>query len=136
MTKSIPMLIIYFLFISSQASAFEIALNSHALTSPVLDAKEAYGRGNTEWVGIKLAEGFLLPGIKPERQEPMRKRYGVRTLNRQPFKDPKQAVNDKSMSQQDIRQLYKLKRYANRYNLTIMKLIKAEKLEQQRRYQY
>ena len=139
MTKSIPMLIIYCLFISSQVSAFESTfestLNSHALTSPVLDAKEAYSRGNIELVGIELTEGFLLPGIRPERQESMRKLHRVRLLNRQPLKDPKQVVNDQSISQQDIRTLYKLKRYANRYNLTIIKLIKAAKLEQQR-YRY
>jgi hypothetical protein len=66
------MLIIYCLFISRQVSAFEStfesALNSHALTNPVLDAKEAYGRGNTELVDIELTEGFLLPGIKLEQQ--------------------------------------------------------------------
>jgi hypothetical protein len=60
-TKSISRLIIYFLFINSQVSAFEStfdsALNSHALTSPVLDAKEAYSRGNTELVDIELTEG-------------------------------------------------------------------------------
>jgi hypothetical protein len=38
------------------------------------------------------------------------------------------VVNDQPMSPQDIRTLYKFKRYANRYNLTIMKLIKAESL--------
>jgi hypothetical protein len=138
-TKSIPMLIIYCLFISSQVSAFEStfesALSRHALTSPVLDAKEAYSRGNTELVGIELTESFLLPGIRPERQESMRKLHRVRTLNRQPFKDPKQVVDDQLISPQDIRTLYKFKRYANRYNLTIMKLIKAEKLKQQR-YRY
>jgi hypothetical protein len=138
--KSISMLIIYFLFISSQVSAFEStfdsALNRHALKSPVLDAKEAYSRGNTELVDIELTEGFLLPGIKPERQESMRKLHRVRTLNRQALKNPKKVVNDQPMSQQDIRTLYKFKRYANRYNLTIMKLVKVEKLEQQRRYRY
>jgi hypothetical protein len=133
-TTSIPMLIIYLLFISSQVSAFESAFES-ALTSPVLDAKEAYSHGNTELVGIELTKGFLLPGIKPARQEPMRKLHHVRTLNRQPFKDPKQLVNNSSMSHKNIRELYKFKRYANRYNLTIMKLIKAEKLKQQR-YRY
>ncbi|MGK0405704.1 MAG: hypothetical protein ACJAR6_001079 [Oleispira sp.] len=61
MTKLISMLIIYSLFISSQVSAFESTfdstLNSHALTSPVLDAKKAYSRDNTELVEIELTEG-------------------------------------------------------------------------------
>jgi hypothetical protein len=135
-TKSIFMLIIYFLFINSQVSAFESTLNSHALTSPVLDAKEAYSRGNTEFVGIELTDGFLLPGIRPEQQESIRTLHRVRTLNRHSLTDPKRVVNDQSISQKNIRTLYKFKRYANRYNLTIMKLIKAEKLEQQRRYRY
>jgi hypothetical protein len=140
MTKLISMLIIYSLFISSQVSAFESTfdstLNSHALTSPVLDAKKAYSRDNTELVEIELTEGFLLPGIKPERQESMRKLHRVRTLNRQPLKNPKKVAADQPVSPQDIRIMYKFKRYANRYNLTIMKLIKAKKLEQQRRYRY
>jgi len=131
--KLTPLLIIFFLLISMQVSAFEGALNSHALTSPVLDAKEAYARGNTDLVGIKLDKGLLLPGIKTEQQESIRKQHRVRALNRKALKDLKQA---QEMNKQDIRQLYKLKRYANRYNLTIMKLMKAEKLEQQRRYRY
>jgi hypothetical protein len=31
---------------------FSDKINLYALTSPVLDAKEAYSRGNTELVGI------------------------------------------------------------------------------------
>jgi hypothetical protein len=128
-----PLSIVFFWLVSTRLFAFDVALNGHSLTSPVLDAKAAYARGNTDLVGIKLTEGVLLPGIKPERQESIRKQYRIRNLNRRALKDLKQAAD---MSKQDIRQLYKLKRYANRYNLTIMKLIKAEKLEQQRRYRY
>jgi hypothetical protein len=131
--KLTPILFFFFLLASLQASAFEIALNKHALTSPVLDAKAAYSRGNKNLVGIKVAEDVLLPGIKPERQASIRKQYRIRILNRhrRALKNTEENSSDK-----DIRELYKLKRYANRYNLTIMKLIKAEKLEQQGRYRY
>ena len=133
MRKLTPLLIIFFLLISTRILAFEIALNKHALTSPVLDAKAAYSRGNSELVAIKLDKGVLLPGIKPERQKSMRKQHRIRTLNRHGRVLKNLGQND---NKEDTRALYKLQRYANRYNLTILKLIKAEKLEHQRRYRY
>ncbi|MFT4764494.1 MAG: hypothetical protein ACI9OH_001588 [Oleispira sp.] len=133
MRKLTPLFIIFILLISTQVAAVEIARNKQGLTSPVLDAKEAYRRGNTDLVGIKLSDGMLLPGIKPERQEGIQKQHRVRILNRH---GPELNNLDPQADKQDMRELYKLKRYANRYNLTIMKLIKVEKLEHQSRYRY
>ncbi len=133
MTKLPSILIILILFISAQVAAVEIARNKQGLTSPVLDAKEAYRRGNKDLLGIKLSDGLLLPGIKAERQESIQKQHRIRILNRH---GPELNDLDPQADKQDMRELHKLKRYANRYNLTIMKLIKVEKLEHQSRYGY
>ena len=125
--KSTPMFVILFLLFSFPSMALEVALNN-TLASPVLDAKQAYSEGNLDLVGIQLDDGVILPGIKQEEQAKTRKQHSVRPLNRH-WRTLKNAGRDS-------RELYSLKRYANRYNLTMMKLIKSKKLEQQRRYRY
>lgn len=98
------------------------------LESPVLDAKHAYQKGIIEFVGIQLEQELLLPGIKAEEQGHIRTNYPIRPLNHH----WKTLAN----SEENPRRLYQFKRYANRYNLTINRLIKAEKLEQALRYRY
>ena len=110
--------------------------SSQRLTSPVLDAKEAYAQGDTRFLAIKLTGGqVLLPGVEVQEAEGIRNQYGIRQLNAHPLSDPGLAPEQKIRTDA-LRQFYKLKRYANRYNLILLKLIKAEKLEQQRRYRY
>jgi hypothetical protein len=99
-----------------------------SLTSPVIDAKQAYHNGIKEFVGIQLADELLLLGVKTNRQAEIRKKHMIRPLNHR--------WRTRDNLEQNPRRLYKLKRYANRYNLTIDKLLKAEELEQQRRYRY
>lgn len=110
--------------------------SNHRLTSPVLDAKEAYAQGNTRFLAIKLTGGqLLLPGVEVQKVEDIRNQYGIREINAHPLSDP--ALEPEQKIKTDaLRHFYKLKRYANRYNLVLLKLIKAEKLEQQRRYRY
>ncbi len=122
------MFVILFWVLSLPVIAFEAVMNGNALASPVLDAKEAYSRGNSDLVGIQLKEELLLPGIKPKDQERIRKQYSIRPLNRH-WRTLKNAGRD-------TRELHSLKRYANRYNLMIMKLVKEEKVEQNSRYRY
>jgi len=101
---------------------------SDAIANPVLDAKQAFHQGIKEFVGVQLAKEMLLPGIKAHRQTEIRKQYSIRPLNR----------NWRTLGniEQNPKRLYQLKRYANRYNLTIDRLIKQEKLEQKQRYRY
>lgn len=127
MRKSLPMFVILCLLFSFPSIALEVALNN-GLVSPALDAKQAYSKGNLDLVGIQLADGIILPGIRPEQEKKVRKRHRIRALNRH--------FRTLSGAAQDARELYSLKRYANRYNLTMMKLIKSKKLEQQQRYRY
>lgn len=127
MKKLIPLLLILMLM-SFPSKALQVAINSNKFASPVLDAKKAYQRGNTDLVGIQLEGELILPGIKPENQKRVRKAHRIRPLNRH--------WRTLDNSAQETRALYSLKRYANRYNLTIMKLIKAKKVEQQGRYRY
>jgi hypothetical protein len=126
--KSTSMFVILYLLCSLPAMAFEVAINSNALASPVLDAKKAHGQGNSDLVGILLSGKLTLPGIKPENQKRVREQHRIRSLNRY-LPSPRNP-------EQDIRALYNLKRYANRYNLMIMKLDKSKKLEQNSRYRY
>lgn len=128
MRKSIPMFVILLLLCSVPALAFDVAINSNALASPVLDAKNAHSRGNSDLVGILLAGKLTLPGVKLEDQKRVRKQYRIRSLNR--------YLPSRRKPEQDARALYNLKRYANRYNLMIMKLDKSKKLEQKSRYRY
>lgn len=105
-----------------------IAHAQRALVSPVLDAKQAFKQGKKEFVGIQLEKEMLLPGLKPIQQQHIRQQYSIRALNRR----WKTMINP----EQDPKRLYQLKRYANRYNLTMHKLIKQEKLEYVKRYRY
>jgi|MDSY01.1.fsa_nt_gb hypothetical protein len=98
------------------------------INSPVQDAKQAYSKGVIEFVGIQLQDELLLPGIKPELQKSIRQNYKIRSINRR--------WKTRPGIEQDPKRLFQLKRYANRYNLTIHKLLKAEKLEQKLRYRY
>jgi hypothetical protein len=99
-----------------------------AISNPVQDAKNAFAKGIIEFVGIQLKDELLVPGIKPELQQTLRNQYRIRALNRR----------WKTMPgiEQDPKRLFQLKRYANRFNLTIKKLLKAERLEQKLRYRY
>ncbi len=99
-----------------------------ALMSPVLDAKQAFEQGKKEFVGIQLEKEMLLPGIKPLQRQRIRQQYSVRSLNRRWKTMPN--------TEQDPKRLYQYKRYANRYNLTMIKLIKQQKLEHVQRYRY
>lgn len=121
------MFVILFLLFSLRSMALEVEFN-HGLVSPVLDAKHAYEQGDSDLVGIQLKEELLLPGIKAKDQERVRKHHRIRPLNRY-----WRTLNNVD---QGSREFYSLQRYANRYNLTMMKLIKSKKLEQQRRYRY
>lgn len=119
----IKYLILSFLLFSSVSLAQVEQINS-----PVQDAKQAYNQGIIEFVGIQLMDELLVPGIKPDLQQSIRKNYRIRALNRR----------WKTMAgiEEDPKRLFQLKRYANRYNLTIHKLLKTEKLEQKLRYRY
>jgi len=98
------------------------------LTSPVQDAKQAFHNGIKEFVGVQFEGKLLLPGIKADRQAEIRKLHIIRPLNRH--------WRTLDNLEQGSRRLYQLKRYANRYNLTIDKLLREEKLEQKQRYRY
>ena len=98
------------------------------INDPVQDAKQAYHNGIKEFVAIKLEKSLLLPGLKPEQEKVVRNQYAIRALNQRWQSDMK--------IEQDPRRMNQLKRYANRYNLMMIKLIKQEELDQQRQYQY
>ncbi|OUS40561.1 hypothetical protein A9R00_05370 [Oleispira antarctica] len=98
------------------------------INDPVQDAKQAYHNGIKEFVGIKLDQSLLLPGLKSKQEEMVREQYAIRALN--------QRWQTYSTIEQDPRRMNQLKRYANRYNLTMIRLIEKEQLEQQRQYRY
>ena len=98
------------------------------INDPVQDAKQAYHNGIKEFVGIKLEQELLMPGLKTSQKQAVRKYYFIRPLN--------QRWQTQSNIEQDPRRLHKLKRYANRYNLTMIKLVEQEQLDQRQRYRY
>lgn len=116
-------LIFSFLLMSSALHA-----QMEQISSPVQDAKQAFSKGVIEFVGIQLQDELLVPGIKPELQQSIRQNYKIRSINRR--------WKTRPGIEQDPQRLFQLKRYANRYNLTIHKLLKAERLEQKLRYRY
>lgn len=116
-------LIFSFLLMSSALHA-----QMEQISSPVQDAKQAFSKGVIEFVGIQLQDELLVPGIKPELQQSIRQNYKIRSINRR--------WKTRPGIEQDPQRLFQLKRYANRYNLTINKLLKAERLEQKLRYRY
>jgi hypothetical protein len=98
------------------------------INDPVQDAKQAYHNGIKEFVGIKLEQELLIPGLKSSQEQKVRKHYIIRSLN--------QRWQTQVNIEQDRRRMYQLKRYANRYNLTMIRLVEKEQLDQKRRYRY
>ena len=98
------------------------------INDPVQDAKQAYHHGIKEFVAITLEQSLLLPGLKAPQEQIVRKQYAIRSLNRRSQTD--------STIEQDPRRMNQLKRYANRYNLTMIRLVEQEQLDQQRQYRY
>lgn len=98
------------------------------INDPVQDAKQAYHHGIKEFVAITLEQSLLLPGLKASQEQIVRKQYAIRSLNRR--------SQTYATIEQDPRRMHQLKRYANRYNLTMIRLVEQEQLDQQRQYRY
>ena len=98
------------------------------INDPVQDAKQAFHNGIKEFVGIKLEKELLIVGLKAAQEQKVRTYYIIRPLNHRWKSQPN--------IEQDPRRLYQLKRYANRYNLTMIRLVEQEQLEQKQRYRY
>jgi hypothetical protein len=98
------------------------------INAPVQDAKQAFNNGIKEFVGIQLEKELLIVGLKAAQEQKVRTYYIIRPLN--------QRWKSQPNIEQDPRRLYQLKRYANRYNLTMIRLIEQEQLEQKQRYRY
>jgi hypothetical protein len=98
------------------------------INDPVQDAKQAYSNGIKEFVGITLEKGVLIPGLKTAQEALVRKSYIVRSLNHR--------WESFANIEDDPRRMYQLKRYANRYNMMMMKLIEQNELKQKRQYRY
>lgn len=98
------------------------------INDPVQDAKQSFNNEIKEFVGIKLEQEMLTPGLKPEQAEFARKYHRIRALNKR--------WRTEANIEEDPRRMNQLKRYANRYNLTMMKLVEQEQLDQKLRYRY
>lgn len=97
------------------------------INDPVQDAKQAHRNGIKEFVGIELANEVLLVGLSASEQEHVRAHYRIRPIN--------QRWASFANVEDDPKRLYKLKRYANRYNLMMMKLIKQDQ-PKKKQYRY
>ena len=98
------------------------------IANPTLDARELYDRGVREFVGIQLDSGMLVPGIEKEQRPEIEKQYKIRALNKR-WKTFSNIEHDKD-------RLHDLRIYANRFNITMWRLIEAEKNKPKRIYRY
>lgn len=98
------------------------------INDPVKDAKQSFHKGIKEFVGIKLEQEMLTPGLNASQEKTVRKDYRIRPLNKRWQSEPN--------IEQDPRRMNQLKRYANRYNLTMIRLVEQEQLDQKLRYRY
>jgi len=87
--------------------------------APTDDARQHYQQGQVAFVGIQLAEGLEIPGLKPAQQDVVRQQYEIRPLNRRwkTFANIEQQADE----------LGRLRSYAVRYNLMMWKLDRSPK---------
>lgn len=87
--------------------------------APTDDARLHYQQGQVAFVGIQLAEGLEIPGLKPAQQDVVRQQYEIRPLNRRwkTFANIEQQADE----------LGRLRSYAVRYNLMMWKLDRSPK---------
>lgn len=98
------------------------------LNSPVIDARENFEKGNIEFVGMQWQGQLLLPGIAEDKLEKVKSNSSINILN-------KDWVNTGDTDYVPGKE-HQVKRYVNRYNLMMEKLIKADEVKKSRRYQY
>jgi hypothetical protein len=122
MSKILSVLIIL-LALSPLAQAGRIAL-----ISPVIDARENFEKGNIEFVAMKWQGQLLLPGIETERQEEVKNNYSINIIN-------KNWGNTGDTDYVPGKE-HQVKRYVNRYNLMMEKLIKEDEIKKSRQYRY
>lgn len=116
------------LVLGSSVSRADFATDYGLIQSPVVDAKESYAQGVKEFAGIQLEKEMLLPGLKKPQQKIAKEQYRIRPLN----------VRWKTFAnvEKDKFRLRELIHYANRYNITMWRLIEKEKVAPKRRYKY
>lgn len=117
---------VYLLLMS--ASALWAAEDQNLLAYPVQDARDTFGAGQYEFVGIQLADGVELPGLKDTEADKVRREYRIRPLNKrwETFAN----VED------DPAKLARLRQYALRFNLTMWRLLQKKELQDATRYRY
>mgnify|MGYP005819363055 CR=1 FL=1 len=117
---------VYLLLMS--ASALWAADDQNLLAYPVQDARDTFRTGQYEFVGIQLADGVELPGLKDAEADKVRRDYRIRPLNKrwETFAN----VED------DPAKLARLRQYALRFNLTMWRLMQKKELQDATRYRY
>ncbi|MCT7360967.1 MAG: hypothetical protein COB09_14760 [Thalassobium sp.] len=102
--------------------------DQNLLAYPVQDARDTFRSGQYEFVGIQLADGVELPGLKDAEAQTVRRDYRIRPLNKrwETFAN----VED------DPAKLLRLRQYALRFNLTMWRLLQKKELQDATRYRY
>lgn len=102
--------------------------DQNLLAYPVQDARDSFRTGQYEFVGIQLADGVELPGLKDVEADKVRREYRIRPLNKrwETFAN----VED------DPAKLARLRQYALRFNLTMWRLMQKKELQDATRYRY
>ncbi len=112
----------------TSASAVWAGDDQNLLAYPVQDARDTFRTGQYEFVGIQLADGVELPGLKDVEADKVRREYRIRPLNKrwETFAN----VED------DPAKLARLRQYALRFNLTMWRLLQKKELQDATRYRY
>lgn len=84
------------------------------LSAPTQDARDHYGSGKVEFVGIQLEDKLEIPGLKKSQLAVVADKYPVRALNHR-----WKTYTNIEKQPQEYRRLH---RYAVRYNLMMWKL--------------
>lgn len=98
------------------------------IKSPSQDARELYQKGIREFVGIDFKDQILTPGLKGQQRTIAENQYKIRPLNKR-WKTFANIEHDKE-------RMHDLRIYANRFNITMWRLIEAENNKPKRIYRY
>jgi hypothetical protein len=121
------------LFCGVQASADRVVIGDspvadmNRLVDPVQDAKDAFQRGESTFVGIQLHDSLETPGVTARE---------IEVWSAQPIEPLNTRWQSFANIEEDRKVLLRLRQYANRYNLMMLKLLKEKRRSDTMRYRY
>ena len=97
-------------------------------SDPVQEAKDNFAAGKYEFATIQFPDHQEMPGMKDAQQQVIATQYSAQPLN--------YRWKTYSNVEDDPQRLLNMRRYANRYNLMLWKLLNTKKQDDTFRYRY